>query len=321
MNILRSLTKDNSVPNILCSPTHEGNEFCTAKTGFNYYAMQYEGSKPWREIFRPIPSNYHILNHIPPELDIDVVLSQTKFGQFQRLSVIAQQQQLPLISLEHTLCQPAWGFSIREQVKNMRGDLNVFISEYSVKDWGFSLDDPAVRVIKHGMDVDLFKPDINVDKKRQIISVVNDLVNRNYCCGWDIFRETVDGLPIKLVGDNPGLSEPSKSVDDLINSYRESSVFFNSSVMSPIPTVILEAMSVGLPIVSTSNCMIPEVVVHGETGFLSNDPKELRKYLELLLSDEKLAATMGENSRRRIVEHYNQDQFVTNWKNLIRSVL
>jgi len=53
----------------------------------------------------------------------------------------------------------------------------------------------------------------------------------------------------------------------------------------------LEAMSVGVPVISSNTGGIPEVNVHGETGFLSNvgDVDEMAKNaLTILSSDEVL---------------------------------
>lgn len=54
-----------------------------------------------------------------------------------------------------------------------------------------------------------------------------------------------------------------------------------------LPTVIVEAQSMGLPVVSTFHAGIPEAVIHGETGFLSEerDSDALGKYTLQLLKD------------------------------------
>jgi glycosyltransferase involved in cell wall biosynthesis len=78
----------------------------------------------------------------------------------------------------------------------------------------------------------------------------------------------------------------------------------------------MEAMSCGCAIVTTENCMIPEVVEHGVNGFMSNNPNELREYCQLLLNDKALAATMGSAARKTIVEKYSLESFIKNWSNL-----
>jgi hypothetical protein len=124
--------------------------------------------------------------------------------------------------------------------------------------------DPSVRVIHHGVDTDTFSPnDMLCDRKPHLLSVVNDWVNRDWCCGFNLWRETTKDLPGPRRRGTPGLSEPAKSVADLVMKYRSSLVFLNTSLISPVPTALLEAMACGCAVVSTRNCMIPEALRPG----------------------------------------------------------
>jgi len=80
-------------------------------------------------------------------------------------------------------------------------------------------------------------------------------------------------------------------------------------------------MACGCAIVSTANCMIPEIIENGKNGLISNDPQELRGFLQLLLKDEDLAKELGDNARKTIVEKYNLEKFVDNWNNLLHSTV
>lgn len=65
------------------------------------------------------------------------------------------------------------------------------------------------------------------------------------------------------------------------------------------PTSILESYAHGVPVVAYAIDGIPEIVVHGETGFLAKagDEESFGKYVEMLLSDPALARRMGEAGR------------------------
>jgi colanic acid/amylovoran biosynthesis glycosyltransferase len=58
-----------------------------------------------------------------------------------------------------------------------------------------------------------------------------------------------------------------------------------------IPTILLEAMAAGLPVISTRHCDIPELIVHGQQGYLApeRDPAALsqaiRQFQHLPASD------------------------------------
>jgi glycosyltransferase involved in cell wall biosynthesis len=62
--------------------------------------------------------------------------------------------------------------------------------------------------------------------------------------------------------------------------------------------------------------MIPSVIQNGVNGFISNDESELRKYLELLLKDEELRKTIGNNARTTILEKFSEIVFINNWNTI-----
>ncbi len=316
-SILRAATrKPGGKLNILTCPTHEAYESNLCKTGHNFYAVWTKGIKRWNPSFRAIPENYHLLpdNIVPDHITFDLVLSQQKFGQFQTLKPIADSLHVPVCSIEHTLPMPNW---TEEQLKSlyaMRGDVNLFISEYSMGKWGWQKGEADV--VHHGIDTDLFQPAPN--PKPIILSVVNDWIGRRVICGFDTWQTVTKGLPVFVLGDTKGLSKPAANVEELAKAYQQSRIFLNTSLISPIPTALLEAMSAGCACVSTSNCMIPEIIEHGVNGFISNDERELRGYLELLLKDEAKAKELGDAARKTILDKFSLSSFVNNWDSYLR---
>ena len=321
-SILRAATRSPDEPlNILCAPTHERFETGLAKTGHRFWAIRCPQVKGWNQVYAPVPSNYVLLNpergenQIPPEVSFDLVLSQNKFGQYNILSEFAKQLHVPLISLEHTLPVPTWPGRALEQLKAMKGHVNVFISEFSRKAWGWAEDEADV--VHHGVETGLFVPHNPVENRNAtVLSVVNDWINRDIFCGYRLWAEASKGLPTVVVGDTPGLSKPAVDTADLVSKYNSSRVFLNTSLVSPIPTSLLEAMSCGCAVVSTATCMIPEIIKQGGNGFLSNDPAELKAFCSRLLSNRDLARKMGQAARQTIVERFGMDAFVGRWRQI-----
>ncbi len=89
----------------------------------------------------------------------------------------------------------------------MQGDINVFISDYSKGEWGFN-DVPNSTTVNHGIDTDLFTPG-NLERKPHILSVCNDWIGRDWCCGFKIWERVANGLPVFPVGETKGFSEPA----------------------------------------------------------------------------------------------------------------
>lgn len=316
-SILRQ-TRVRAPLNILTFPTHERYETNLAKTGHNFYAVQANGIKDWKTQYAPVPENYHLLDknlgdrQIPNYLDIDIILSQNKFGQFQIAKQLARELHCPLISLEHTLPHMDWNASTRNE-RHMTGDINVFISDYSISKWDMT-EANNVRVIRHCVDSELFKPEEYASgRENRIISVVNDWINRDWCCNFQGWYRVTKDLPTFPVGDTRGLSRPAKDVPELVSMYANSRIFINTSTISPVPSALLEAMSCGCACVTTATCMIPEIVENGVNGFITNDEKEMRDYLELLLRDEDLATRLGEAARQTIIDKFGVDRFVSEW--------
>jgi colanic acid/amylovoran biosynthesis glycosyltransferase len=71
--------------------------------------------------------------------------------------------------------------------------------------------------------------------------------------------------------------------------------------MDNLPTVIMEAMAAGLPVVSTPLGGVPEMVQDGITGFLvpERQPGALADALDRLLTDRRLALSLGKAGRER----------------------
>jgi hypothetical protein len=312
------INRDKKRLNILTCPTHERYQTGFANLDMTFYMYQGQHIKGWSDKYAPIPQNHILLSpgNIPSHVIFDVVFSQNKFGQFGVLQNIAKQLHIPLVSLEHTLPVKEWDQQTKLAMKNMQGDVNVFISDYSVGQWGFK-DVKNVEVIHHMVDTDIFNPQEG-DRKNECLSVCNDWINRDYFCGFKLWQTATHGLPVKVIGATPGLSEPAPSVESLAQSYRESLIFVNTSLISPIPTALLEAMASGCICISTSNCMIPEIIKDGVNGFLSNDPAVLRKLCIEVLSNPDKYKHIGENARNTIVEHFNKKTFTNKWDELFR---
>lgn len=317
-SILRKVNNPDKKYNILTGCTHPSYETNLCKTGHNFYAFNHPSFVKWTTEFRSIPDNYVIFDkelkdsQIPMDIQFDFVLSQNRFGQFQVLSELARRFQLPLITLEHTLPPSFWSKDVFENARNMKGDINLFISEYSCKEWGFNLEDSHTDVIHHGIDTETF---IDRKEKREnvLLSVVNDWKNRSYFCGFDLWQQISKDLPVAVYGDNPGLSRVTTSVEELVDIHNKASIFLNTSLVSPVPMSLMEAMSSGMAPISTATCMIPEIIEHGKNGLISNDPEELRRFCIQLLNEPEYARELGDNARKTIEERYSLSAFVDNW--------
>ena len=89
--------------------------------------------------------------------------------------------------------------------------------------------------------------------------------------------------------------------------------------MDNLPTVIMEAMATGLPVVSTRIGGIPEMVVENETGFLvqPEDAVALAGAIERVTNDRPLGQKLGQAGHKRAQTLFSIDKNVRELCSLI----
>lgn len=88
------------------------------------------------------------------------------------------------------------------------------------------------------------------------------------------------------------------------------------------PMVPLEAATYSCPVIASDIGGMPDVVLHGKTGFLfnPNDDDELAIFLENLLTNEELALKMGSEARR-FVESFTTKKKLTKLLEIYNKIL
>jgi L-malate glycosyltransferase len=99
---------------------------------------------------------------------------------------------------------------------------------------------------------------------------------------------------------------------DVLAMHKGFDVFALTSVTEGLGTSLLDAMAAGKPIVATRTGGIPEVVVDGETGFLTapHDHEHIASAIVRLLRDPALRARFGEAGLARVRERFSVDRMV-----------
>jgi Glycosyl transferases group 1 len=245
------------------------------------------------------------------DLKLDLIIYQTPMNylkdQFEILT--AEQRRLPKIYLEHNTPKPG-AVDTRHPVDDP-DVLLVHVTHYNRLMWDNGRT-PTV-VIEHSVAID---PSIRYDGHRERgITVVNGMQKRPRIAGYDIFLQARQIIPLDVVGMETGAfgglgDIPYRNLHRLLADYR---FLFSPLRYTSLPLAVIEAMTIGMPVVALATTELPAVILHGETGYVSCDIDALIEYMRFLLSDYEEASRMGRNARAIAQERFGLDRFIRDW--------
>ncbi|PTB22465.1 LPS biosynthesis transferase [Trinickia symbiotica] len=241
----------------------------------------------------------------------DLVLYQHRdHWENDRLSVLSDaQRRLPRIYLEHDppQCNP---FCERHWVDDPQTRL-VHVTHFNRLMWDCG-DTPA-SVIEHGV---LVPEDVRYtgELERGIV-VVNNLASRGRRLGADVYETVRRQVPLDLVGMNAeqagGLGEIGNL--DLAAFMARYRFFFNPIRWTSLGLAVVEAMTIGMPIVGLATTELATVVENGENGYIATDVDALVSTMHGLIGDAAEARRLGAGARRTALERFSIGRFVDDW--------
>ena len=185
------------------------------------------------------------------------------------------------------------------------------------------LKDKDIQVIKNGVDLNVFKPSSTEDKGKTIILGVSNAWNKDKGI-YDFYRlresldkekfeillvglkkEQLKELPYGIVG-----IERTESVHELARLYSSASVLVNPTYADTFPTVNLEALACGTPVLTYRTGGSPESV-SPETGWVveQGDVEGLTNIVRSLESrDRKEIAAQRKACRERAEREFDKDK-------------
>ena len=105
--------------------------------------------------------------------------------------------------------------------------------------------------------------------------------------------------------------------------YKRADVFVFPTYYDTFGLVNLEAMQNGLPIVSTPEGGIRDIIIDGETGFLvpQQNAAALAEKLTLLINDPLLRYKMGQAGKKRFYEEFTIDKFERRMSSILEETI
>jgi len=191
-----------------------------------------------------------------------------------------------------------------------------------------------VKVIYIGVDIEKFHCRKMEKSQRQIISSVGFLVCKkglSYLIeACKILKEKGYTFQTIIAGNGPERRNLEKLISeyDLENNIslygmisqeelpyflKKTTVFVLPSIIEKdgnrdvIPVALMEAMAMGIPVISTEVAGIPELIEHMKTGLLipQRNSEKLAEGMEILLNSEELRYKLGRSGQEKILKNFS----------------
>lgn len=177
-------------------------------------------------------------------------------------------------------------------------------------------DESAVTVIPYGVDTNRFKPDVRrrsrPGSKLELLFVgrINQRKGIKYLLEairllktsdvhLTVCGRVVDGLELFRSFGGQVDVRPSVSASELVEAYQAADLFVFPSVAEGFGLVLLEALSCGVPILSTTRTAAPDLIQNGVQGFVVEPrrPDLIAERIDWALSHRAEVGEMGYQAR------------------------
>ena len=244
-------------------------------------------------------------------LKLDLIIYQTPKNytedQFELLS--EEQRRLPKIYLEHNTPKPN-----AVDTRHLIDDPNVLlvhVTHYNRLMWDNGK--TPTMVIEHSVAID---PELRYSGQLERgITVVNGMQRRPRIAGYDLYLQAQQSIPLDAVGMETeafgGLGDvPYRELHQRVAQYR---FLFSPIRYTSLPLAVIEAMTMGMPVVALATTELPTVLQHGVTGYLSCDIDILLEAMRYLLENPAAARRIGANAQEVARERFSLERFIRDW--------
>ena len=221
------------------------------------------------------------------------------------------------------------------------------------------LRDKTLSNYKVNKDIEVIPNFINIEKYKRLDNDTTNCFRKNFAPGNEkILIHTSNFRPLKrvqdvievfakvnkevpsrlmLIGDGPERSDCERlcreldiinlvkfmgKQDAIVELLSIADLFIMPSQSESFGLSALEAMSCGVPVISTSVGGLPELNIHGETGFIAEigDTDRMAKYAIDLLTNEKKYDLFQANARNRAID-FSDEKIIPYYEKFYEKVL
>jgi len=214
-----------------------------------------------------------------------------------------------------------------------------------------SINPSKIDVIPNGIDVERFNPEKNTTDIRKEFSLEEDDIVIGFIGrivpakglkyllnALPYLKKEFKSIKLLIVGEGSLVEELKERAkknnifDNILFTGRRRdipeilasiNIFVMPSIAEGLPNALLEAMAMGKPIVTTEVGGIPEIVKNGFNGLLvpPRDTLSLSKAIKELISNDRLAAKLGQAARDLVHDNLSIKAIAQKWQSLYLSIL
>lgn len=279
--------------------------------------------------------------------DYQCIITNTRFYPICFIGwILSRFCRTPLIHLEHGSCHTVSDSPLVSVIGRIYDHTLGSLLVRSAK-INFGVSSPAVRFLNHlgakdakvmhnGIDLSVFentKPVAYTKASRKTtITYIGRLVyGKGVQDLISILPRLKGGVQLLIVGDGPYRDElealarqvntsnivflGEQRPENIPGILKGTDIFVNPSYSEGLPTSVLEACAAGCAVVATDVGGTNEIILDGSTGFLvqPGDQQGLTEKVNLLLENEPLRDTLGENAKAYVTDNFSWDQIMEQW--------
>lgn len=241
----------------------------------------------------------------------DAVLYQSRtHWEHDRFALLSPAQRaLPAIYLEH---DPPRQHPTDTRHWAQDASLLVHVTPFNRLMWDNGA--AATWVIEHAAHLPV---ELHYDGRRpEGITVVNHLANRGRRLGADVYLALQRRAPLVLVG--MGSEQLPGGLGEIVNWRLPSFMAGHRYLFNPIRWTslglsVVEAMTLGMPVVGLATTELVSVIDNGRNGWLSTEPDELVEVMRRLSADTELARRWGAAARETALSRFSMQRFRCQW--------
>lgn len=311
---------------------------------------------------KPCPTSFKILRRLLSK-NYDVINTQTRFFITSFLGLIfAKLKRTPLVHTEHgarhsivpnkliDLISRAYDHSIGALIVNS-ARRNIGVSEAACE-FLKHLGATTIQLVHDGIDTTIFKKKedtnyrqkLGISKDVVVITFVGRLIYakgvQDLISAFSKIKDTAPEVKLLIVGDGPYRANlenlayqtdcagsilflGQRNQDEVIDVLSATDIFINPSYSEGLGISVMEAASIGLPIIATDVGGTREIITTDKTGILvkAGDVGQLAEELCRLCANAELREKLGKNARILAERKFNWDKITGEYIKLYTSLV